>query len=295
LSGTPRYQNADAPAGFFPPDRDAPRPLAASGEGWAPVRAGLAVLQVGLGLIGAGVAALALLLLGLCLAGTGGMRLDAGLPTPGEIAAVGGALITAGIILLGGLVFLVGQGICCAVPVRSGHRGLILTALVCSLAGQALGVASGIADASGHVEGDSPPVQQQGRGEPLGRGRVPSAAGALLSVSAVVFLVVGHFLLAGFLRGVGRYFGDLGLAGQAHDYIKHLGTFLAIVVGLLVISYLPLLGFLPMLTCLPWLGYIAGVIALSLVLLIYGAILFIKLFNLLASARATVATAMAQG
>src|SRR5262249_48881976 len=120
LSGMPRYEDTEAPAGFFPPDRDAPRPLAASGEGWGPVRAGFTVLQVGVGLIAAAFTIVVLLVVGFYMAGTGGVRLDAGVPT----------LIAGGLLLLGFLVYLVGQGICCAVPGRSGHKGLILTALV---------------------------------------------------------------------------------------------------------------------------------------------------------------------
>jgi hypothetical protein len=270
-------QGDEAPAGFFPPDRDGPRPLAASGEGWGPVSAGLIVLQVGFSLIAAGAVVLVLLALGLCIAGVGAMRLD-GDPTPAALWA--GALVL-GLVSLGGLVSLVGQGICCAVPGRSHLKGLILTALVCSLASQALGVVHGIVDATR----ESPlPVQQGqllGGRDPLGRGPGRDPAGVLLFVSTAVFAVVGHFLLAGFLRAVGRHFGDLGLAGQADDYMRSLGFFLAVVAGLLAISCVPILGLL---------AY-----ALPLVVVIGGVILFIKLFNLLAATRSTIATAMAQG
>jgi hypothetical protein len=282
LSGMPRYQDTEAPAGFFPPDRDAPRPLAASGAGWGPVRAGLTVLQVSVGLFAAAVTVLVLLVVGFCMAGTGGLRLEAGLPASGALAAVGGGLIVGGLLLLGFLVYLVGQGICCAVPGQSGLKGLIITALVCSLASQVFCFVGGIAEASSrNADGDLQQPQREVWGEPPGRSRAPSAASLLVSVSWLVLFAVGHFLLAGFLRGVGRYFGDLGLVGQAEDYIKNLGTFLAIMIGLFAVSCVPVLALLS--------------IALPFVFVVFVVILFIKLFNLLAATRATVATALVQG
>ncbi len=281
-SGTPRPRDADPSRGFFPPDRDGPKPLAASGEGWGPVRAGLTVLEVGLGLIAAGFGILALLILGLCIADPGTVRLGGGIPSPAALPALGGGLIVLVLLLLGALTLLAGQGICGAVPGRTGLRGLVLTALVCSLAGQTLGLVYGALDAAREPSASAQQQQQtEGTHDPLGRSLVPGAEGVLLFVSAGVLTVVGHFLLAGFLRGVGNYFEDPTLAAQADDYIRHLATFLAIVAGLYG------------LTCVPAMRPVA--LALPLVLVIYGVILFVKLFNLLAATRSTVAEAIAQG
>jgi hypothetical protein len=285
LSGMPRYTETDAPAGFFPADQYGPRPLAGSGAGWGPVRVGLLLLQIGMGLWGAGFLILLIAVVGSCALGGGRSALGAAAFPGGDgIAQIVVGLLFVGLMLLGTLVFLVGQGVCCAVPGRSRVRGLIIAALVCSLTSQGL---SFVGEGARVLVSGQGGAGQQGEkmnwdANALGRGVAAASVAALvIGVAVIVLLVVGFFLLAAFLQGVGNYFGDIGLVNQAGGFIKHLATFIGVMVGLVAISCVPIIGLL--------------VIALPFVFLIYVIALFIMLFNLLAATRSTVAIALAQG
>jgi hypothetical protein len=287
LSGMPRYaDDAETPRGFFPPDQYAPALPGGSGEGWAPVRVGLLLLQIGLGLFVAAIAVYLIAAAGLCMVGAGGLRPGQELPQgSGIFAALGGVLFAFGLVLLGSLVFLVGQAMCCAAPGRSGVRGLIIAALVCSLAGHAASVGGGLAQVSGNarrqVQQEQPDLDWS-RGLPgRGAGEGTNLAAAAFSLSGALLGLVSHFLLAGFLQGVGHYFGDMAVIDRAADYFKNLITFIGLVLGLLVFS------------CVPVLGLLAGIGLLG-VLFIYGIILFVKFFNLIAETRRTVTNALAR-
>ncbi len=286
LSDLPRHAgDTAAPHGFFPPDAYTRRRPSGSGEGWGPVRVGLLLLQIGLGLVAGATVVYLLALAGLCIVG--------GVPAPrdfiqgdGPLLLVIGALLALGLVLLAVLSFLVGEAMCCAVPRRSGTRGMIVAALVCSLIGHALSVVSSLTPAFSGAQRRAQFLEPL----PFGRDGAPwegrqevtvdLASGAFALVS-MIFGVVSHFLLAGFLQGLARYFGDPRLLERAGDYLANLGKFVAAVVILLVMTCVPILGVL-------------GAIALLAVLLIYGIVLFVKLFNLLAEARRTVIQGMVQ-
>jgi hypothetical protein len=279
-SGMPRYaDDREAPRGFFPRDPYAAA-LGGSGAGWGPVRVGLLLLQIGLGLFAAALAVYLVAAVGLCMAAGGG-------PLPGGgFALVGGVLFAVALVLVGALLFLVGQAMCYAVPTRSGIRGMIVAALVCSLVGHAVSFVGGIAQASADAQRRARQPEEPGPdwggglpGRLGGEGANPAAAAA--SLVGALFGMVSHFLLAAFLQGVARYFGDAALLDRAADYFKNLITFLGLVLGLFVFSCVPVLGLL-------------AAIALLGVLLVYGIILFVKFFTLLAETRRTVTDALAR-
>jgi hypothetical protein len=281
FSGMPRYaDDTEAPRGFFPPDQYAPRPLEGSAEGWGPVRVGLILLQVGLSLFAAAIGLSLLLAFGLCMTGGGGLRLNIGFPPDDRVGGlVVGVLLVTALSLLGSLVFVVGLGVCCAVPARTALRGLILAALVCSLPGQALNLVSTFTDL-----GLRPPDRGQpqvggdlgGDWAGLGQGAAVNLAVAAFALMAVVLWVVGHFLLAAFLQGVARYFGDPWLIDRAADYMRSLIVLVGLFIGVIALSCVPLLNLLA-----------------ALAFLVYLVIVFVKLFVLIAATRRTVTNALA--
>jgi hypothetical protein len=168
--------------------------------GWETTRAGLGLISIALNIILytlLGYLALTLVSVVLALAGAG-MGAGMGLVIGHCVVLVAGVLF-----LVAGILYFIGQCMCCAVPAESGGKGLAITSLLCLillLAGVGIGVAYLVLS--------------------LRRDEIPSNSlvnGATLGLGLLGLVGHGSFVL--FLRAVANFFGNSRLAAYALAYL----------------------------------------------------------------------------
>jgi hypothetical protein len=143
-----------------------------------------------------------------------------------------GAMLVGFAMIVGLLLWVIGQCMCCTTPLESGTRGLGLGSMICTVLGLLLFlffIFLAVALDSGAFRGQF--------------GGPPAPAAFILMfgtmvLSAVLF-VVGHLLFVLFLRGVARFFGNESLSNSCMGYlVLYLFIVIAFIVFLFFVAFL---------------------------------------------------------
>ncbi len=128
-----------------------------------------------------------------------------------------------GVVVVGGLLALIGQSLCCAAPADSGARGLAVSSIICQgvyLLLTVLAVILLIAVESGRRR------NQEGEHILVG----------MVALTALAVYTAAHVLFVLFLRSAARYFGKESTSRSAVSYLIYFGILAGVsIVGLCLI------------------------------------------------------------